>query len=195
MKELITTAKDIAAIFSGFATFAAIIGVWIAWRGLKSWRDQLTGRTEYELARRLLRAVYRVRDGIRSVRNHGIVPAEVAVASAEAGIEHDNSRIDFSNEQICAVYNRRWQHLASVLSDLDVEALEAEVLWEQKAVERLRPLRQCVSKLRTNLYLYLRGLQNPTQRATAQRSEQIDKIIYEFSEDPNEDEFTAGVSA
>ena len=40
-------------------TIAAIIGVVVAFVGLRTWRKQLKGNTEYELARRFLHSVYR----------------------------------------------------------------------------------------------------------------------------------------
>jgi len=41
----------------------------VAALGLQAWRTQLKDKTEYELARRVLRAVYQVRDSRQAVRN------------------------------------------------------------------------------------------------------------------------------
>lgn len=56
-------AKDV--ITASAAVTAAVVAV----KGLRAWKKQLRGKTDYELARRCLKAVYRVRDGIRMVRN------------------------------------------------------------------------------------------------------------------------------
>ena len=47
---------------------AAVAAACIAYLGLAAWKKQLHGRSGYELARRLLRAVYSVRDRIVRVR-------------------------------------------------------------------------------------------------------------------------------
>jgi type IV secretory pathway VirB2 component (pilin) len=59
----VTLIKDIVTGLA--AATAAVIGV----LGLRTWKAQLKGKTEYETARSLLRCVYRVRDAMRVVRN------------------------------------------------------------------------------------------------------------------------------
>lgn len=199
--EKLSVAKDIASILSGLsglAAVAALIGATAAWRSLKSWRQQLTGRTQYELARRLLRCVYKVRDEIRSVRNPAIFPGEFVEASTEAGIEHDSSKPGFSHEQTRAVYHRRWRRLVDAISDFDVELLEAEVLWGQEITEQMLPLRQCINKLGININRLLdSGDPNIHRRRALSRKhqEEMSAVIYEVSTNPAEDEFTAEVNA
>jgi hypothetical protein len=69
--------KDVAT--AGAAIVAAVVAV----LGLRAWRRQLRGQTQYELARRLLRAVYRVRDEIQGVRNPVIMASEFETARHE----------------------------------------------------------------------------------------------------------------
>ena len=72
-------AKDV--ITAGAAITAAVVAV----KGLRAWKKQLRGKTDYELARRCLKAVYRVRDAIRMVRNPLQSSEEIAVAVKEEG--------------------------------------------------------------------------------------------------------------
>jgi hypothetical protein len=61
-----TGIQDIVTLFKDLATiFAAVAAGIIAIMGYNAWKKQLRGKAEYELARRLLRNVYRVRDAIR----------------------------------------------------------------------------------------------------------------------------------
>ena len=53
--------KDIAL------TCGTIVGIYVAIRGLNTWNRQLRGTSEYDLARRVLRCVYRHRDALISV--------------------------------------------------------------------------------------------------------------------------------
>ncbi|OQY20711.1 MAG: hypothetical protein B6I35_10155, partial [Anaerolineaceae bacterium 4572_32.2] len=81
LQEYITLAKDVVTIL------AALVAATVAIMGLRTWRKQLRGKTEYELARRLLRSVYRVRDAIRIVRNPFISSAETVQSMREAESE------------------------------------------------------------------------------------------------------------
>lgn len=62
-------------------------GAVIAGLGLKTWRRQLRGHTEYDLVRRLLRAAYSVRDQVASVRSPFIWEGEMKAALSEAGMD------------------------------------------------------------------------------------------------------------
>jgi len=192
--EILPIAKDIASVLSGLAAVAAFVGAFVAWRGLKSWRHQLTGRTEYELARRLCRAVYQVREEIRFVRNPAIIPSEATLARQEAGIE-DETRFIGHNKDIVAVYDRRWRQLASAMSNLELESLEAEVLWGKDVIVRLKPLKDCVTKLRINLNRYIRARLDPTTwRRTPKEFEENEAIIYWISDEGSEDKFSGEIA-
>ena len=100
MADFISIAKDITT------GLAALIGAGVAIVGLRAWQHQLKGKTEYELARRLLRAVYRVRDEIHNVRNPAIMPGEFAVAIEEAGIESDDPSKDLFTGEVSDAVKR-----------------------------------------------------------------------------------------
>jgi len=46
----------------------AILGVWISWRGVNTWRNELGARTRLEVAQKLLAATHALSDGITAVR-------------------------------------------------------------------------------------------------------------------------------
>jgi hypothetical protein len=176
---------------------AAIAAAAVAAMGLKAWRRQLLGHAEYELSRRLLRAVYRARDELHAVRNPLILASEFTAALQSD--EHKPSGdppISFEDRE-AAVYGERWKRLASALSDLQVEVTEAEVLWGRSIVERLKPLRECVSVLYTNLTSFLRRGRRGSgaePAAEIERIERIERIIYKISDDPQQDPFTGQVA-
>jgi hypothetical protein len=103
-KDAIAVLKDIVTIL-GTAT-AAIVAV----IGLQTWRKQIRGNAEYDLARRVLTAVYRVRDAIRNCRVPG-------VRREDGGETHKK----FHDLQISKLEEEQ--------SKLDVELLEAEAIW------------------------------------------------------------------
>jgi len=61
-------AEYLDLIADAVTTVATPFAIWAALLGLRTWRHQLKGNAEYELARRYLRGVYRVRDAIRLIR-------------------------------------------------------------------------------------------------------------------------------
>ena len=73
-----STSNLVQAIAAIVVALTTIVGVVLAWRGLKTWRDELSGRTEYELARQLLTGVYNVRDAIRWLRTAAVTQSEYA---------------------------------------------------------------------------------------------------------------------
>jgi hypothetical protein len=50
-------------------SISALIGVYIAFSGLRTWRKELKGKAEYQKAKDVLKAVYRVKDAFMVVRS------------------------------------------------------------------------------------------------------------------------------
>jgi hypothetical protein len=152
-----TTLEGLDALQKVSASIAALTAAYVGYHGLKAWRIQLHGKTEYDLARRLLRAVFRVRDQIAFVRNPFVPVGEVLEAYKAAGVDTtdlDLSRDDRRRDEL--VYQQRMLPLASALSDLSVEILEGEVLWGPSVRTYETQLRQVVGELSGSLHLYIR---------------------------------------
>jgi len=189
LQEYISLAKDIVTILS--ALTAAIIAV----LGLHTWKKQLKGKTEYELARKLLRAVYKVRDAIRLVRNAFMSAGEISQSLQEANIKTDQFAPRFDAISQGALYQRRWEKVQDALSELDLEAFEAEVIWGREVREKLKPLRKNVSTLLGKIQLYLELLKTPHRDTSNERIvQELVRVIHEVSEDPSKDSFTAEIT-
>ncbi len=134
---------------------AVVVGVAIAWRGLQTWRDQLAGSTEYELARRVLRAVYQLREAIAHVR-----APFVAVEEWADRPNRNHERRDSRDERAADLwfaYYKRWQRIVPAHSELEVALLEAEVLWGSELKEAREKLFQPLRRLSIELFhRYLR---------------------------------------
>lgn len=170
----LTVVKDVVTTVA-----AATAGV-VAIIGLKAWKKQLKGKTDYELARRYLRAAYKVRDAIKFVRNPFIPVEEMHIARKEDGLEPAIGSTD--NQTMRLVYDRRWKKLNEAVSDLDVELLEAEVSWGKPAVQSEEELDHCRRRLYASLKSYLEG----------RGDEKVDDIIYDTGK---ENTFTTQVNA
>ncbi len=173
IQDFLSVTRDILGILS-----TAILTV-IAVLGLYTWKSQLKGKTEYELARRLLRAVFRTRDAIILVRHIYASPSEIAAALQEAGIEIDQRNPDFHSQSQDVLYRRRWKAIQEALAELDIEAFEAEVIWGTEARTVLLPLRQQIGKLRTHLELYLRSLRASPGQAQVFNMDKVDEVIFD----------------
>ena len=124
----ISIGKDI--VTAGAALTAAVIAV----LGLQAWKRQLRGKTDYELARRFLRAVYSVRDSIRALRNPVQNTEEIVAAFKDSTNTPQNAvNADDSFKIEVGVYHLRWKRVNEAMSDLQVEMLEAEVSWGEAA--------------------------------------------------------------
>jgi hypothetical protein len=112
------------------------------------------------------------------------------LARREAGIEDDTPHM--IGEDIVAVYDSRWKQLVMATSNLEVESLEAEVLWGKDVIARLKPLRDCVAKLRTNLNRYIDArLDSRTWRLKSKEIEETEEIIHRY--EPTEDKFSGEI--
>jgi len=134
-------------------TLAICVGAFMAVVGINAWKKQLKGSTEYELARRYLKAVYKVRDSIKYVRNPFISIEEMTRAYDENDIKDP----DFSDNRKTnrAVYSIRWKKVIDAKTELDVELLEAEVMWGKKAVDIISDFNAQITKLYVSLKMFL----------------------------------------
>jgi len=182
---------DYAKLFQTFKDIALII---IAFWGLKTWRRQLKGKTEYKLARRLLKRVHELRDALFYVRMPFFSPEETANAIKE--LEIQISEKDKNSRQISmkAVFQVRWNKINDAQSNLKVEELEAEVLWDLEVTNALKPLYENVRELFKNINLYILEL-DPEYRKSSDKEERKvrEGIVFSFYDNPEDDEFRKNI--
>src|SRR5689334_8252445 len=88
--------KDVVSLVRDILTCcAALFAAGIAFLGLRTWRAQLKGKTEFELAQRLLQSVYKVRQAIAVVRHPWMSVAEESDAVKEYLKESEISESEF----------------------------------------------------------------------------------------------------
>ena len=185
IQPYLTALKDFLTSLS-----LVVAGV-VAIAGLRTWRRQLKGTTEYELARRVVKAAYRLRDAIDKLRSPLITAAETASALKETGIEITAKDPNPHAAQSYAVYQVRWKPIADAFHDLELEALEAEALWGRTVRDTIMDLRRSVNKLFSALDLILRQESNPDAGILDRPTrEAFEKIIYRMSEKQEDDPYS-----
>jgi hypothetical protein len=174
---------------------AAVVGAVVAIRGLNTWNRQLKGSAEYDLARRILKVSYRLRDAIKGVRYPAMWGVEMPNPPAEEAKRMSHEETDYYSKS--HAYQARWQKVSDVRTDLQAELLEAQVLWSGE----LNKLFEALFKLEHELFVAVQNylsLCNPKgseamKTAIEKRDLNARDILYDSLEEGG-DEFTKAVT-
>ena len=175
------TYVDFSEILKNIVVIAtAITGVTVAWMGLNTWRKQLHGSVEYELARKILNLVYKKREGIRGIRRSSMWGEEMPTPPEE--------RLESMNDEqknyygVSGAYQARWERFQEIDTELNTVLLEGEVVWGGEFKDLFEWARRLESDLLLCLRTYLRTI-NPdehedTREASRQRMGKCKGIMY-----------------
>jgi len=115
-----------------------------AFLGLTAWRKEIKGKSEYEKAKKVLKAVYKVYRAFVYVRNPAIFQYEYPKEMTESW---GHLKEEFYYEGECYVYDNRWKILTEAFLELEEQNLDAQVEWGTEFQEIIVPLRKCKGKL------------------------------------------------
>lgn len=186
----------LASAHGVFEVIRDLVLLWFAWQGLGTWKRQIRGNTEFDLARRMQEAVYRVRDGLAVVRDPMTLAGEEVAAREEAGLEEPldpfDSKQDLETQK--AVFARRWQHLMGHVSHFQSVSLEAEVLWAREFTGLRDQLLALVRKLRAAAWRYFFEMEAGTLKGKKD-AEELRRIMNYWGggADPDKDPFSAQI--
>lgn len=132
LDQLASIARDL------IVTIAAAVGAVVAVCGLNTWNRQLKGGSEYELARRVLKRTYLLRDAFMRVRSPFMFATEMPKPPTVG------DRVPTREEEryygVSEAYQARWNRVIEARTELQSELLEAEVLWGKEAIKDFEPL-------------------------------------------------------
>jgi len=176
---------DFASIVSDLATtVAATVAVIVAVKGLNTWRAELRGRTEYDLARRILLALYRVREAIKTTRSPSMSEREF-----ENRPDRKPDDRPWSGKDMRYLYQQRWNGISAALVEVDANLLEAEALWGDVLKKPRADLQKCIADLLVSILKWLRANapDDPgifeRKPLTAEEMEAIDAVVWDLGED------------
>ena len=153
--EVVAIVKDIVL------TLAAIVAGYVGIRGLGTWRRQLRGNAEYQLAKSMLTSVYELREAMSGIRN------PFMQYSKELDLPEDKlkelSQREGTWHALAQAYQRRWESVPRAMAKLDANLLEAEVVWGPGIREKASPLNRLTGELLFALQDHLEA-QNPDGR-------------------------------
>ncbi|EKT4469788.1 hypothetical protein [Pseudomonas juntendi] len=151
-----TLTKD---IFSIVGTVATVVGValasYVGLGGLSTWKKQLSGTSNHELARRVLVLAYKYRDAVDRVRNPWISPKEMELDNT---LENGETSQERRYAGTCIAYDKRFLLVTESRRELDVTLLEAEALWGAEIKELVKPLYDKSWKLYAYIETYMMSI-------------------------------------
>ena len=168
---------------------AALIGSISAFWGLKTWRRQIKYKAEYDIAKRFMKCIYQLREAIKNVREPFQTSEEISESLKAEGLNASFGEKEWSIKSSRAVYNQRWKKLVEVLTQLDVEKLEAEVHWEEKTDELYKPIYQKVEDLHYAIKAHLEILKDGFVKINKEEYAKIIKIKNDESNQSGDDDF------
>ncbi len=185
------------AIFETVKVLTGVAAVGVAGLGLKTWRRQLHGTVEFDRARGLYRAVLSIRNQIAGVRNPFISAGEFASAYQEVGLEPTTGSIGHDAKGSELVYERRWKRLVVAMTDLEVELLDAEVLWGSGIREPERLLRGCTAELYSAVVNHLRSERDSRyeEKLAEPLRDKLNRALYDEGTAERPDDFASRVNA
>lgn len=160
---LVSTLKDLGTLA------LAVVGAYVALRGLSAWRWQMKGKTEFEFSLQFLGAVY----AVEAALNVGRSPLsrdswEQRKSLADSGLEKDLA--GWKNYHITerALYERRMTQVMTAVAKLNTTAFAARALWaienDEWGIEldkKVNSLRYLVDEFRHAVDVYLRWIDEP----------------------------------
>lgn len=142
LPEIITLIKDI------LLGLAAITTASVAVYGVRNWSRELMGKAEFETARNLMRATYRLRDELAAcrspfVRGHEYPYGYLTKMGEPTPEEHERAWTQ--------VLHKRWEPVLCAIPDFDTFTLEAEALWGGEFRIKTDKLRECMAELHSSM--------------------------------------------
>jgi len=122
-KIILEYLKDIFTILS------LLIASGVALAGLFIWKRQLHGTQSYELAKKILKSVFSIRDYLKQAR-YPITDMEEDLASQIIETKYkDELEIFYEGCIFREVLGMRWKKIEEELRVLEIETFEAEAIW------------------------------------------------------------------
>lgn len=178
----------IAAIKDIVVSLAAVAAAVLAYLGLSTWRKELKGKSEYELAKRVLKSVYKVREAFKQVRNPAIWQYEYP---EEMRNHHGHLKPEHNCAGTAHVYEKRWEKMHEAFKELEEMHLEAQVEWGPEHQDVIVKLRQCRSELLTAIQQMLERKKDP--HAEPRKAEEIAEersVLEHLGKNSKHDKFT-----
>lgn len=130
--EFFGVIKDVVVIGTG------ITGATVAVKGLKTWRKQLHGQADYNLAKDILIHLFKYRDAINNVRNPAMFSNEMPLPPEDKKEAMNASQI--RHYGLAEAYTSRWEKVSVQRASIYTSMIEAQALWGEELTNLLGAL-------------------------------------------------------
>ncbi|MDD4695795.1 MAG: hypothetical protein PHW42_05135 [Patescibacteria group bacterium] len=135
----------------------SIIGLCIAYSGLKTWKNQLRGTTKYKIAKDILINTFKLRDEIDYARSPLMTSAEMQNASTK--------KLESVDDLNFRAHRKRLMKLNDAKSKLEVVKLEADAVFGKKETTDIKELIVKVYDINSsfNSFYEIKGIEDITE--------------------------------
>ncbi len=188
LAECITAGKDVVV------AAAAGLAAYFAYLGLSTWKKELKGKSEYQLAKDTLKSVYKVREAFKHVRGSVIYQYEYPEEMTD---HHGNLKQGHRHEGTVYVYQERWKKMEEAFGELESNHLEAQVEWGPGFQDVIKDLRSCRTELLVTIQRKLDRMKDSYDREELSADERAKErsVLNYLGEGSKHDEFTPVINA
>lgn len=131
-------------------SLAAIFTAAVAYFGIHKWRQEEAGKADFELARRVGTAIFRLRDAITAARNPMIWANEFPE-------DYEPSNLAKQGAAYAHVFSRRYEPVKKCATELQALSNETEALWGDEITTDINNLLKYPVQLLTSIQMYVRN--------------------------------------
>ncbi|MEW8390623.1 MAG: hypothetical protein AB2651_02515 [Candidatus Thiodiazotropha sp.] len=184
--EIVSTLKDLC--IAG----AAVTTAFVAWKGVESWKRELQGKADFEVARNLIKATYQVRNSIQICRSPWLELFEFPEGYQHNKIERTSEDEGYAK---LFIYNNRLKHVDDCIIEFDTTVLEAEALWGRIIEDKALALRKCTSELKSAIDSVIRDAYSGGSDFTSDKefAQEMKEIVQNI--DPKTNSFTKKINS
>lgn len=131
---------------------AAITTAYVAYIGLGKWHKELRGKANFEVARELIKSVYKLRDNMSNCRSPFTSSREFPEGYKMSLGDHTDEE---KGQAWAHVYQKRWEPVGNATQEFDTAVLEAEALWGVSVKEKAQEFRGCARSLQVYIQAFI----------------------------------------
>ncbi|MGE4284544.1 MAG: hypothetical protein AB7G87_12635 [Clostridia bacterium] len=128
-----TALENIGVVVS---TLSILFTAIIAFLGLRSWKQEMKGRADFEVARQIMRSTYRITRELNASRS----PLQTLSFPRDKEINPKDANLYAEQE----LYNKLMHPISEAYIEFESSSLDAQVLWGEEFLELARNLKKCV---------------------------------------------------
>ena len=125
-------------------------GVWVAWQGLRTWRRQLKGTSQFDVAKRLMLKVYQIKQDIEYCRS-SVRKISIFTHNEDGKPIPEREQLRYSSDR---EMKSRFKYTLKTISEMDFLLFGSEIILDKKLRELFQPIEEVCYVLRDSIEEY-----------------------------------------